>query len=100
MDVISGWGVSADNDALRIAKTITTACWTQLEKPLLTAFDAEDRDGKVHKNACAFLEDKRALSADAVAEAPRSRYKRQISEATQKGGGPCEGPASLATRYV
>jgi hypothetical protein len=63
MSVLAGFGVSADNDALPIAKDIASACWDHVRKPLVEAFDADAPDGRVRANACGLLKAKKALNA-------------------------------------
>lgn len=63
--VISGLGLPDSYDALPIAKEVAQgACWENLKKPILEAFNADSENGYIRTNACGFLKAKKALTAD------------------------------------
>lgn len=63
--VLSGLALPASYDALPIAKDVAQgACWDNLKKPIVEAFNADSENGYVRTNACGFLKTKKALSAD------------------------------------
>ena len=62
--VLSGLALPDSYDALPIAKDVAQgACWENLKKPIIEAFDADSENGYVRTNACGFLKTKKALSA-------------------------------------
>ena len=63
--VLSGLALPSSYDALPIAKEIAQgACWDNLKKPIVEAFNEDSENGYVRTNACAFLKAKKALSAE------------------------------------
>jgi len=63
--VLSGLALPDSYDALPIAKEVAQgACWENLKKPIVEAFNADSENGYVRTNACAFLKSKKALTAE------------------------------------
>jgi hypothetical protein len=63
--VISGLGLPDSYDALPLAKEIAQgACWGNLKKPIVEAFNEDSENGYIRTNACGFLKAKKALSAE------------------------------------
>jgi hypothetical protein len=63
--VLSGLALPDSYDALPIAKEVAQgACWDNLKKPIVDAFNEDSENGYVRTNACGFLKAKKALSAE------------------------------------
>lgn len=63
--VLSGLALPSSYDALPIAKEVAQgACWDNLKKPILEAFNEDSENGYVRTNACALLKAKKALNAE------------------------------------
>ena len=63
--VLSGLALPDSYDALPIAKELAQgACWNNLKKPIVDAFNEDSENGYVRTNACSFLKAKKALSAE------------------------------------
>lgn len=62
--VLSGLALPASYDAMPIAVEIAKgACWANLRKPIVEAFDADSENGYIRTNACELLKAKKALTA-------------------------------------
>jgi hypothetical protein len=62
MAIVSGFHLEAKDELFATASSIASACWDQVRKPMVKAFD--EKDARFLENACPYMKSKKALDAE------------------------------------